>query len=145
LQEDVTRLTRSFEAGKRLGLMIRSEKANAVYTTAFMCSLFEEEGKDIFDVRPAVLGHLQQGGDPSPFDRIQATRLSRLCMEYLVDECNREGSNYAFVGLQKGKFHFHDMRDFERMIDLAYERPSEQWWLELKTLASLMARLDPDA
>jgi 6-phosphofructokinase 1 len=145
LQTDVIKLTHSFEAGKRLGLMIRSEKANAVYTTAFMCALFEEEGQSVFDVRPAVLGHLQQGGDPSPFDRIQATRLSRLCLEYLVKECSQGSNNCAFIGLQKGVFNFHDMRDFERMIDAEFERPKEQWWLELKGIASLMANIDPNA
>ena len=84
LQSDVEMLTSGFQAGKRLGLMIRSEYANPVYTTAFMCALFEEEGHDFFDVRPAILGHLQQGGDPSPFDRIQSNRFSRLCMEALI-------------------------------------------------------------
>ena len=84
LQRDVEMLTSGFQAGKRLGLMIRNEYANPIYTTAFMCALFEEEGRDLFDVRPAILGHLQQGGDPSPFDRIQANHFARLCMEALI-------------------------------------------------------------
>jgi 6-phosphofructokinase 1 len=138
---DVENLTRGFEAGKRLGLIIRSEYANKIYTTQFMCSLFEEEGRDVFDVRPAILGHLQQGGDPSPFDRIQATRLARLCLGYLIEECNQAGNNCAFIGLQKGQLSFHDMRDFERMIDAKHERPKEQWWLEMKGIATLMAKL----
>ena len=143
MQVDIENLNRGFDAGKRLGLIIRAEYANAIYTTAFMCALFEEEGRDVFDVRPAILGHLQQGGDPSPFDRIQATRLSRLCLEYLIDECNQATSNSAFIGLQKGQFNFHDMQDFERMIDVQHERPKEQWWLELKGIASLMAKFSP--
>lgn len=67
---DVDMLSRGFKSGKRLGLIIRNEWANRVYTTSFMCSLFEEEGQDLFDVRQSILGHLQQGGNPSPFDRI---------------------------------------------------------------------------
>ena len=145
MQVDVANLKRAFEAGKRLGLIIRSEYANAIYTTSFMCSLFEEEGGDTFDARPAILGHQQQGGDPSPFDRIQATRLANMCLDYLVKECNHESSNCAFIGLQKGKFNFHDMRDFERMIDPKNERPKEEWWMDLKGIASLMARLGPNA
>jgi 6-phosphofructokinase 1 len=144
MQVDVENLNRGFDAGKRLGLIIRSEYANAIYNTAFMCALFEEEGRDVFDVRPAILGHLQQGGDPSPFDRIQATRLSRLCLDYLIKECEAGGVNCAFIGLQKGQVNFHDLRDFERMIDIQHERPSEQWWLELKGIASLMAGLNPE-
>ncbi len=144
MQVDVENLNRGFESGKRLGLILRAEYANKIYSTPFMCALFEEEGRDIFDVRPAILGHLQQGGDPSPFDRIQATRISRLCLEYLIEQCNRDEANCAFIGLQKGQFNFHDMRDFERMIDPKHERPREQWWLELKGIASLMAKLSPE-
>src|SRR5271157_79025 len=132
LQMDVEKLAHGFGAGKRLGLMIRNEYANRIYSTHFMCSLFEEEGRGIFDARPAILGHLQQGGDPSPFDRIQATRLARLCLGFLIEECDRGSNRITFIGLQKGDVKFHDMQDFDRMIEVAYERPKEQWWLELK-------------
>jgi 6-phosphofructokinase 1 len=145
LQNDVHMLERSFNMGKRLGLVIRNEDANPIYSTSFICSLFEEEGKDVFDVRPAILGHLQQGGDPTPFDRIQATRLSRLCIEQLINQCNEGDATASFIGLQNGKFVFHDMRDFDRMADLAHQRPRSQWWLDLKPIANLMARLEPEA
>ena len=143
LQVDVENLLTGFLAGKRLGLMIRNEQANPVYTTEFMCSLFEEEGRDVFDVRPAILGHLQQGGDPSPFDRIQATRLSRMCLEYLLDQCDKGEHESAFIGMQNGQIHFHDMRDFDRMIDAEHQRPKDQWWLELKGIATLLAKQGP--
>jgi 6-phosphofructokinase 1 len=42
LQVDVEKLLNRFQSGKRLGLMIRNEYANPVYTTEFICSLFEE-------------------------------------------------------------------------------------------------------
>ena len=29
---------------------------------------------------------------------------------------------------------------FDRMVDASVQRPREQWWLQLKTVASLMAR-----
>jgi 6-phosphofructokinase 1 len=143
LQADVEKLTRGFKSGKRLGLMIRNEYANHIYNTHFICSLFEEEGHDVFDVRPAILGHLQQGGDPSPFDRILANRLARLCLEYLTSECDKNGSGSAFIGLQNGKIQFHDMRDFERMVESEYQRPREQWWLELRPIARLLAQHGP--
>ena len=144
LQEDVESLKRGFNMGKRLGLVIRNEDANPIYSTSFICSLFEEEGKDVFDVRPAILGHLQQGGDPSPFDRIQATRLARLCIEHLVEQCTQEDTTGSFIGLQDGKFFFHNMRDFDRMADLTYQRPRQQWWLSLKPIAHTMAKLSDE-
>jgi 6-phosphofructokinase 1 len=144
LEEDVNLLKHGFNSGKKLGLVIRNEDANPIYSTSFICSLFEEEGQDVFDVRPAILGHLQQGGDPSPFDRIQATRLARLCIEHLIEQSSQANTTASFIGLQNGKFFFHDMRDFDRMADLKYQRPREQWWLELKTIANLMAKPAPE-
>ena len=141
LQADVESLKRGFNMGKRLGLVIRNEYANPIYSTTFICSLFEEEGKDVFDVRPAILGHLQQGGDPSPFDRIQASRLARLCIEHLIEQCSQGDTTGCFIGLQDGKFIFHDMRDFDRMGDLQFQRPRQQWWLSLKPIAHTMAKL----
>jgi len=145
LQDDVNLLKHGFNTGKRLGLLIRNEYANPIYSTSFICSLFEEEGQDVFDVRPAILGHLQQGGDPSPFDRIQATRLATLCLERLVEQCNRDDTTGSFIGLQNGKLTFHDMRDFDRMADMQAQRPREQWWLQLRPIANLMAKLAPES
>jgi 6-phosphofructokinase 1 len=143
LRRDVSALSEGFKGGKRLGLVIRSEDANPVYTTSFICSLFEEEGREVFDVRPAILGHLQQGGDPSPFDRIQATRLASLCLEHLIEQCSKDSTDSSFIGLQNGKIVFHDMRDFDRMADFKFQRPKDQWWLQLKGIVNLMAKPAP--
>ena len=86
LELDLQHLIQGFEQGKRMGLMIRNEYASPVYTTDVMCALFEAEGKGLYDVRSAILGHMQQGGTPSPFDRIQATRLAGKCIDWLVNE-----------------------------------------------------------
>jgi 6-phosphofructokinase 1 len=145
LEQDVHMLKRGFNLGKKLGLVIRNEYANLIYTTSFICSLFEEEGQEVFDVRPAILGHLQQGGDPSPFDRIQATRLARLCIEHLIEQLKQGDTSGCFIGLQNGKFIFHDMRDFDRMADMKLQRPREEWWLQLRPIANLMAKLAPEA
>jgi 6-phosphofructokinase 1 len=143
LQKDVETLSKGFEMGKRLGLMIRNEYANDIYSTTFMCSLFEEEGKDLFDVRPAILGHQQQGGDPSPYDRIQATRLARLCLEHLIERCEKKSDAISFIGLQGGKYKFEDMRDFPRKVDFEHQRPIDQWWMSLRPIARLLAKLEP--
>jgi 6-phosphofructokinase 1 len=56
LQAEVERMVKAFHAGRRLYLTIRNELANPHYTTDFMCALFEEEGRGLFDVRRSVLG-----------------------------------------------------------------------------------------
>jgi 6-phosphofructokinase 1 len=140
---DVELLCSGFKEGKRLGLMIRNEFANRVYTTQFMCALFEEEGGDIFDVRQAILGHLQQGGDPSPFDRIQATRYASRCIDYLIEQACNNSKESAFLGQQAGKLQFQPLEDFPRMVDEAHQRPKNQWWMQLQPIARILAQLGP--
>lgn len=139
LQKDLENLVEGFSEGKRLGLMIRNERANSLYTTGFMAALFEEEGGDLFDVRQAILGHLQQGGDPSPYDRILAIRLARLCTEYLIKECLDNNKPASFIGLQKGKVEFVDMARWPEMVDNEFQRPQKQWWMNLRYIAKMMS------
>ena len=143
LEEDVRNLREGFEGGKRLGLLIRDEFANQVYTTPFMVSLFEEEGGELFDVRQSILGHLQQGGDPSPFDRIQATRLATRSIDYLIKQAETGSTQSAFIGLQGKEIKFHNLEDFPRMIDKDYQRPKTQWWMDLRTIARVLAQPGP--
>ncbi len=139
LQKDLENLVEGFSKGKRLGLMIRNERANPLYSTSFMAALFEEEGGELFDVRQAILGHLQQGGDPSPYDRILAIRLARLCTEYLIKECLEGNKQASFIGLQKGRVEFVDMARWPELVDAVHQRPVKQWWMNLRPIAKMMA------
>jgi 6-phosphofructokinase 1 len=140
MQADLDQLVRGFKQGKRLGLLIRSENANDIYTTGFMSALFEEEGGGLFDVRQTILGHLQQGGDPSPFDRIQATRLAVKCIEYLIENAQTESPASAFIGMEAGGIQIHSIEEMPKMIDEVHQRPKKQWWMDLRTIARLMAQ-----
>ncbi len=143
LQADLALLQEGFRRGKRLGLLIRNEAANPFYTTAFMCALFEQESGGLFDVRQAILGHLQQGGDPSPFDRTLATRLAEQAVDFLVAEATRPEPAAAMVGLREGRLTLTPLQDFQRLVDLEAQRPREQWWQALAPLARVMAQPGP--
>jgi 6-phosphofructokinase 1 len=143
LQVDVENLVAGFSSGKRLGLMIRNEKANECYSTQFMVSLFEEEGDDLFEVRQAILGHLQQGGNPTPFDRILATRLAKRCVERLIDEAEAGTLAALAVGLEDGRVEFSDLEGLKRQVDVHHQRPKQQWWMELRPIARLLAQPGP--
>jgi 6-phosphofructokinase 1 len=149
LQNDLTRLVEGFRRGKRLGLIIRNENANPIYNTQFVASLFEEEGGDLFEVRHAILGHLQQGGNPTPFDRIQANRLAAKSITWLIDEAQAvaakdklEAAN-VFIGIQGGQVRFFNLEDLPRLADQARQRPKDQWWLGLRPVAKIMAKPGP--
>ncbi len=145
LQSDLSGLVSGFKSGKRLGLIIRNESAHPIYTTDFISRLFEAEGGDLFEVRRAILGHLQQGGNPTPFDRIQATRLAARCVDFLIEEAGKTSPAGAFIGMQGGQVQFSSLEDLPRMVDAAYGRPKEQWWLELRPIARLLAQPAPRA
>ncbi|MFZ0548686.1 MAG: 6-phosphofructokinase [Candidatus Promineifilaceae bacterium] len=143
LEADVKMLNQGFRQGKRLGMIIRNEKANETYTTDFMCSLFEEEGGELFDVRQAILGHIQQGGNPTPFDRIMANRLASRCVTYLEENVGRPDPISASIGLENGSIGFTNLEDVPRMMDRKYRRPKKQWWLALRPIAKVMAQPAP--
>ncbi|MCQ3933183.1 MAG: 6-phosphofructokinase [Chloroflexi bacterium] len=144
LQNDLDHLMTGFELGKRLGLMIRNEKANPIYTADFMAALFEEEGGSLFDVRQTILGHVQQGGDPSPFDRIQATRLAARCVEFLIENANSATPAGAFIGLESGGIRIHNIEEMPQLMDETYQRPKKQWWLDLLPISRMLAQPAPE-
>jgi 6-phosphofructokinase 1 len=139
LQADVAALRNGFRTGKRVGLVIRGENADAIYSTGFLHALFEKEGGDLFDVRQAVLGHVQQGGAPSPFDRIQAMRLAALCVDPLVESAGAGAAGSAMIGLQAGRVTFTPLSRFPALVQPGVQRPRNQWWLGLRGLAAIMA------
>jgi 6-phosphofructokinase 1 len=147
LQEDIDSLRESFAMGKRLGLMIRTEGANERYTTEFMRAIFEEEGGELFDVRVSVLGHLQQGGNPHPFDRILASRMLAKAVEYIDEHgVGREPNPPAYgLGQVSGDLRMTSLDELMRMADEDLQRPYDQWWMRLRPVARMMAHRLPEA
>jgi 6-phosphofructokinase 1 len=145
LQQDIVQLRESFAAGKRLGLMIRNEEANPRYTTDFLAAVFAEEGGDLFDVRVSVLGHLQQGGDPLPFDRILAARMLARAVEFIDDQRGATQFDPPAVGIGhvNGELRLTPLHEVMRMADEEWHRPRDQWWMRLRPVARMMAHLFP--
>ncbi|RMG93953.1 MAG: 6-phosphofructokinase [Chloroflexi bacterium] len=140
---DLKELIKGFKRGKQLGLIIRSEGANDTYTTDFIASLLKEEGGDFFTVRQAILGHLQQGGNPTPFDRIMATRYAAKCVEYLEEQIGRPDAVSACIGLVAGETRFTPLAELPQLMDWENGRPKQEWWLNLRPVARIMAQPAP--
>lgn len=140
LRKDVAKLSADFEQGKRLGLIIRSENADSIYTTNFLVALFEKEGGDLFDVRQSILGHVQRGGSPSPFDRIQATRLATKAVAYLINAAENVSAPVVGIGRQKGKVVFTNLESLPDLLEKGVHRPKEQWWLRMRHIAKIMSQ-----
>lgn len=146
LVQDVNNLITGFSHGKRLGLMIRNEMVNPTYDTRFMTALFEEEGGDLFEVRQAILGHIQQGGSPTPFDRNFASRLAADCIDYFTRlAAGEEEAQSSVVGLLGRTYEFTPFEDVPRLLNRKDRRPLDQWWMALRPLARILAQPGPSA
>ena len=75
LNQDIIAMAAKMSEGVQRGLILRNESANSNYNTEFMQRLFSEEGKGLFSCRMNIIGHMQQGGSPTPFDRNLGTRM----------------------------------------------------------------------
>lgn len=139
LAEDTAKMISAFEKGRSLYLVVRNEYASEYYTTDFLARIFEEEGAGLFDVRQAVLGHMQQGGNPSPFDRLLAVRLVSAAITELA-EVFADGSNRcSFIGMAAGEIHAHPLSHLDDHWDEETRLPSHQWWLGLKDVVSVVS------
>uniref|UniRef100_A0A3B1J9C1 Phosphofructokinase, platelet n=1 Tax=Astyanax mexicanus TaxID=7994 RepID=A0A3B1J9C1_ASTMX len=83
LQTNVEHLTEKMKTGIQRGLVLRNESCNENFTTDFIYQLYSEEGKGVFDCRKNVLGHMQQGGAPSPFDRNFGTKIAAKAIQWI--------------------------------------------------------------
>ncbi len=145
LQADLDALRGGFSKGKRRGLVIRSEKSDPLYTTEFISRLFAHESDGRFNVRNAILGHVQQGGNPTPFDRILATRLASAAADRLIELVHASAPTSEMIGLSGGEVKFTPLRDFPALVEPDVHRVrGPRWWHQLRPLADEMAGLTPD-
>lgn len=135
LAADVSWLRESFAQGRRLYLAIRNERASKNYTTDVIARILEEEGEDIYSVRTAVLGHIQQGGSPSPFDRLLATRLVSRALDLIGQQFEEGRADGYCLGSVASQIKETPLPRMQDEMDMLYRRPKDQWWLELQQVA----------
>ncbi|MBP8919879.1 MAG: 6-phosphofructokinase [Micropruina sp.] len=139
LNADVGWVRRSFEDGRGLFLAVRNERANPHYTTEFVARLLEAEAHGRYDVRYDVLGHQQQGGSPSPFDRLLATRLVGHALDLIADQFTAGDDGSYLVGLTESRITDVPMASMMTLMDTTYRRPRSQWWLQLREVGRAVA------
>ena len=142
LARDVKRMVGSFRAGQRLFLTVTNEKANPMYSSDFLCRLFEQESKDLFDARDIVLGQTQQGGAPTPFDRILATRLAAHSIDWVSNQIQTAGNAHAVIGLHEGAPRILSLEAAAELADWEFRRPKNQWWMEIRPLIEALSGRD---
>ncbi|XP_066508933.1 ATP-dependent 6-phosphofructokinase, platelet type-like [Hoplias malabaricus] len=150
LQTNVEHLTEKMKTSIQRGLVLRNENSNENFTTDFIYQLYTEEGKGVFDCRKNVLGHMQQGGAPSPFDRNFGTKITAKAMQWIskkLKEFYVEGRVFAntedsacLLGMRRRALVFQPVTQLKEETDFVHRIPKEQWWLKLRPLMKILAK-----
>ena len=140
LAQDSAHMVDSFRSGRQLYLVIRNERASKNYTLDVLAKIFSQEGHGLYDVRHAAIGHLQQGGDPSAFDRIMATKLVAHALDLLAEQLGAGTYHSSYVGLTGGRISHHRLERMNDELDLVARRPLHQWWMGLREAISLVSQ-----
>uniref|UniRef100_A0A832A5I3 6-phosphofructokinase n=1 Tax=Desulfacinum infernum TaxID=35837 RepID=A0A832A5I3_9BACT len=143
LNEDVAALRESFQCGKRMVIYLRNENASRHYTTDFISRLLEEESHGLYQVRTAILGHLQRGGVPSAFDRILASRMGSAAAREMCAMLRRDRRDVLVLGQRGRGLEVFPLAQILDEINVKQGRPKEQWFLELTAMAEALAKHAP--
>ncbi|CAL9689579.1 unnamed protein product [Knipowitschia caucasica] len=151
LQANVEHLTEKMKTSSiQRGIVLRNENCNENFTTDFMYQLYCEEGRGVFDCRKNVLGHMQQGGAPSPFDRNFSTKIAAKAMQWItrsLTESFKGGRVFAnsedtacLLGMRRRALVFQPLSHLQQETDFVHRIPKEQWWLKLRPLMKILAK-----
>ncbi|CAM2959937.1 6-phosphofructokinase [Paenibacillus sediminis] len=117
MQEVADRMRNNFEKGKRHSILLVAE---GVGRGEDIGKLIHELCPD-YEPRVTVLGHIQRGGAPTPFDRNLASRLGDFAVRKLI-----EGESGKACGLVKGEL---VLTDFDIVVNTKKEFNMEMYEL----------------
>ncbi|WP_228389298.1 6-phosphofructokinase [Cumulibacter manganitolerans] len=136
LESDVRQMRAAFEQGRRFHLAIRNEEADPYYTTDVLARLFEAESGGRYDVRTLVIGHVQEGPSPSPFDRMTAARLAAAGIRFLSDRLADGSDDAVFAAESSDGTTMLPVAELDGLVDPVHRRPVDQWWHRLRGTAA---------
>ena len=139
LSADIRKMRLSFESGRRLFLVVMNEETSTHYDRDFIARAIEAAGEGLFDVRDSALGYIQQGGEPTPFDRLLATRFAKGALDHLGRAFETQDDSAVFLGTGHDGTLFTDVSLMGASIDTVKRRPTYQWWLGLQPVAQTVS------
>uniref|UniRef100_A0A0N4ZWF9 ATP-dependent 6-phosphofructokinase n=1 Tax=Parastrongyloides trichosuri TaxID=131310 RepID=A0A0N4ZWF9_PARTI len=150
IKEDCEVIKQKMDHGVKRYLVVKSEKASKNYNTDFVMAVFNEEGKGVFTSRVNILGHCQQGGNPSVFDRNMGTKFGVKACEHMMQQCKKTidlttGERKAstkdtctLLGIKSKSIEFTPVTDLAEETDFEHRLPKHQWWIKLRPLLRIL-------
>ncbi|KAJ8980028.1 hypothetical protein NQ317_019716, partial [Molorchus minor] len=153
MQMDAYHLAIKMTSGVQRGLILRNEKASENYTIEFMHRLFAEEGSGLFSVRKNIIGHMQQGGSPTPYDRSLGNKMAAKAVDWLVCQLKNNTkpdgtieathpNSSCVLGIIQRQYKCTPVVKLKKETNFEQRIPKTQWWLELRSLLNILAKHD---
>ncbi len=141
LAADVARMRADSATGQDLWLALRNEDASGLYPLDLLTAMFETDARGAFSVRGDAIGHSQQGGVPTPFDRINSVRLASGSMQWLDAELDSGGTAHVFATPEGTR----PWVELVPQVDFEAGRLVDQWWEVLRPVLDALGRRPPTA
>ncbi|XP_012284646.1 ATP-dependent 6-phosphofructokinase isoform X2 [Orussus abietinus] len=151
LNQDVIAMAAKMSEGVQRGLILRNENANQNYNTDFMQRLFSEEGKGLFSCRMNIIGHMQQGSSPTPFDRNLGTKMGSKAVEWFSEKLKKhtnpdgktvtsEPDTAVMLGIVRRQYRYTPFTELLDVTNFEHRIPTYQWWMKLRPLLKVLAK-----
>lgn len=145
LSKDIDALHAQFEAGRRLFLVVMNEETSNHYDRDFISRAIAAAGDGLYDVRDSALGYIQQGGEPSVFDRLLATRFAKGSLDFLEESFAKGTTEAVYLGSGESGYQVQPISNMDSEVDAKARRPKHQWWLDLRTVTETVSLEGSDA
>ncbi|KAJ1963937.1 6-phosphofructokinase, alpha subunit, partial [Dipsacomyces acuminosporus] len=175
LQRDITHLRRCYikELGQSEGrITLCNERASNIYSTEMIAKIYDAESGGFYGARTSVLGHLQQGGTPSPLDRCRANTMAidtvnwleqrcwesmeipnednirlpadRLKRKYFPQVFSSSPSTAAVIGVIGSEIRFTPIEDLVHHTNFEKRVPKVIWWGASRQLIDILSGVGVD-
>ncbi|KAJ2782526.1 6-phosphofructokinase, alpha subunit [Coemansia javaensis] len=175
LQRDIAHLRERYikELGQSEGrITLCNENASKIYTTEMIAKIYEAESGGFYGARTSVLGHLQQGGTPSPLDRCRANTMAVDSINWLQHRCwdamvvpNEDNvrlpsdqlkrkyfprvyasspDSAAVIGVIGSEVRFTPVEDLVAQTDFVRRVPRKFWWGAVRQLVDILSGVGVD-
>lgn len=130
LSETAQRLRVRFREKSRRGIVLfRNERTFCSMSTGSFCKALKTDSEDLFDTDFSVLGQLEEGSNPSPVDRINASMLGFKAVDMCLENCG-----VGVVGFREDAIEFTAIEDVLRDFDRELNRARNPLWLKYSNI-----------
>ncbi|KAI9502515.1 phosphofructokinase-domain-containing protein [Coemansia spiralis] len=144
LQRDIAHLRTRYikELGRSEGrITLCNEKASKIYSTDMIAKIYEAESNGFYGARTAVLGHLQQGGTPSPLDRCRANTMAIESVNWLQAS---KPESIGLLGVVGSELRFTPIEELVAYTDFDRRVPRRIWWHAARQLIDILSGVGVD-